>query len=111
MKKTFQLQLDGKNSDRVLEAIKHEIRQYMKRERNKVLPDGTNYWHFDCRFGLTDATATEVHPAELTAVIDAAARNGSASFYLEILAKPAVRTVRPPEPDQDAALSPSSQTA
>ncbi|MDD5030741.1 MAG: DUF6172 family protein [Rhodoferax sp.] len=110
MKKTFQLWIDGKNRDRVLEATKHEIRQYMKRERNKALPEGMDFWHFDCRFGLTNVTATEVHPAQLSAVIDAAAKDGAASFYLEILAKPTVRTVRTAAVDHGTALSGSSQT-
>ena len=38
MKKNFALHIEGKNTDRVLEAIKHEIRKYFKRERNRVLP-------------------------------------------------------------------------
>jgi hypothetical protein len=28
MKKNFPLQIEGKNPDRVLEAVKHEIRKY-----------------------------------------------------------------------------------
>ncbi|MEY4436090.1 MAG: hypothetical protein RL175_1045, partial [Pseudomonadota bacterium] len=30
MKKTFQLHVEGKHPDRLLEAIKHEIRKYLK---------------------------------------------------------------------------------
>ena len=33
MKKTFQLAQEGKKPDRLLEATKHEIRKYIKRER------------------------------------------------------------------------------
>ena len=33
MKKTFQLQVEGKHPERLLEAIKHDIRKYLKRER------------------------------------------------------------------------------
>ena len=42
MKKTFQLHPEGKNPDRVLEATKHEIRKYLKRERGRVLPKGVD---------------------------------------------------------------------
>ena len=35
MKKTFQLNIEGKNRDRVLDAVKHEIRKYIKRERGR----------------------------------------------------------------------------
>ena len=38
MKKNFPLQAEGKHPDRVLEAVKHEIRKYFKRERNRDVP-------------------------------------------------------------------------
>ena len=38
MKKTFQLAQEGKKPDRLLEATKHEIRKYIKRERRRALP-------------------------------------------------------------------------
>lgn len=101
MKKTFQINIEGKNRDRVLEAVKHEIRQYMKRERNKALPEGVDFWDFDCRFGLNADAASSAHPANITALIDAAAQEGADAFYLELLAKPGVRQTRPvsePEP-------------
>ena len=37
MKKTFPLKAEGKNADRLLEATKHEIRKYIKREQNKFM--------------------------------------------------------------------------
>ena len=40
MKKTFQLAVEGKNPDRVLDAVKHEIRKYVQRERRRDLPQG-----------------------------------------------------------------------
>jgi len=94
VKKTFKINIDGKNRDRVLEATKHEIRQYMKRERNKTLPEGVDFWDFDCRFGLTQEAAASVHVANITALIDAAAQEGADAFYLELIAKPGVRQPR-----------------
>jgi len=94
MKKTFQLNIEGKNRDRVLDATKHEIRQYIKRERRKALPEGVDFWDFDCRFGLSADTASSAHSANIIALIDAAAREGADAFYLELLAKPGVRKVR-----------------
>ena len=95
MKKTFKINIDGKNRDRVLEAVKHEIRQYMKRERNKALPAGVDFWDFDCRFGLSQETAAGVHVANITALVDAAAQDGADAFYLELIAKPGIRKKRP----------------
>ena len=42
MRKTFQLHVEGKNLDRVLDAVKHEIRKYIKRERRRDLPEGAD---------------------------------------------------------------------
>ncbi|RZL88031.1 MAG: hypothetical protein EOP82_24380 [Variovorax sp.] len=95
MKKTFQLNIEGKNRDRVLDAVKHEIRKYIKRERRRDLPEGVDYWDFDCKFGLASETAEVVHPSALTALIDSVAKEGSPQFYVEIIAKPGHRSTRP----------------
>lgn len=105
MKKTFQLTIEGKNRDRVLEATKHEIRQYVKRERRKALPDGVDFWDFDCKFGTRADNAQGVHFATLTALIDAVATEGGDAFYLELLAKPGHRAARAaPASDPDDTL-------
>lgn len=101
MKKTFQLTPADKKPERVLEAIKHEIRQYLKRERRKDLPESADYWDFDCQFGATPETATSSHLGNLMTQIDALASQGAPSFYLLLLAKPAVRQ-RTPQADLDA---------
>ena len=96
MKKTFQLTIEGKHPDRVLDATKHEIRQYIKRERNKALPEGVDFWDFDCRFGASTDAAQVIHPAQLIEHIDALAAGGANAVYVELLAKAGVRTPRPP---------------
>ena len=101
MKKTFKLQIEGKNNDRVLEAIKHEVRKYAKRERNKQLPVGANYWRFDCKFGATAEVAEELRLADMNKHIDALVATGVESFYVEIIAAAAVR--KPRETIEDSA--------
>jgi hypothetical protein len=96
MKKTFPLTVEGKNPDRLLDATKHDIRKYLKRERRRELPEGADFWDFDCRFGATPETSALAHVAELIDLVDAAAKNGEKQFYIEILARPAQRTPRPP---------------
>jgi len=103
VKKTFKLQIEGKNRDRVLEAVKHEIRQYIKRERRKPLVEGVDFWDFDCKFGTSPEAAESVHFATITALIDAAATGGADAFYLELLAKPGVRQARPASDAADSA--------
>ena len=94
MKKTFKLNVEGKHPDRVLEAVKHEIRKYVKRQRRVPLPEGVDFWDFDCRFGTSLENATVVHFATITALIDAVAKDKGDSFYLELLAKNGVRKVK-----------------
>ncbi|MGI4777046.1 MAG: DUF6172 family protein [Janthinobacterium lividum] len=95
MKKTFQLHIEGKNPDRVLEAVKHEIRKYIKRERRHDLPVGVDFWDFDCRFGATEQAAEPVHLSAIIGLIDGVVAESGKQFYVEILAKHGVRQARP----------------
>ena len=95
MKKTYALNVEGKNRDRLLDASKHDIRKYVKRERAKALPDGADFVDFECKVGATDATAATVHFAEVMAAVDALVKDGADQFYVEITSKPGHRTVRP----------------
>lgn len=91
MKKTFKLHIEGKNSDRVLDAIKHQVKKYVRRERGKPLPPAVDYWDFACRFGLSEATADVVHLNDINKKMDEVARNGGEEFYVEILATHGIR--------------------
>jgi len=94
MRKIFALTQEGLHRDRVLEAVKHEIRKYLKRERRRDLPEGADFLDFDCRFGATRETAEVVHLAALMGQLDAIAKEGGEQAYVEILAKPGVRRPR-----------------
>jgi hypothetical protein len=95
MKKTFQLHVEGKHPERLLDAIKHEIRQYLKRERRKPLPAQMDFWDFDCRFGLSEESAEVVHVGTFMDRINEAAAAQAPAFYLELLAKPGQRSFVP----------------
>ena len=82
MKKNFPLLIEGKNSDRVLEAVKHEIRKYFKRERNRALPKDVDFWDFDCKVGLTAESAEVVKVSAVVEGLDALAKQGAASAYV-----------------------------
>lgn len=94
MKKTFKLNIEGKHPDRLLEAIKHDVRKYVKRERRKTLPQGVDFWAFDCKFGETEATAEVVRLGEITHKMDEVKAAGGESFYVEILAAHGFRKQR-----------------
>jgi hypothetical protein len=102
MKKTYQLNIEGKNRDRLLDAAKHDIRKYVKRERARVLPAGVDFWDFDCKSGTGEATAQAVHFASLIASIDALVKDGGEQFYVEVVTKHGHRTARPREEGGDA---------
>lgn len=95
MKKNFPLQIEGKNPDRVLEAVKHEIRKYFKRERNRALPKEVDFWDFDCKVGLSAESAEVVKVSVVVESLDALAKEGAASVYVEILSKHGIRVIRP----------------
>lgn len=102
MKKTYALNIEGKNRDRLLDASKHDIRKYIKRERAKPLAPGSDFWDFDCKFGATAATAQPVHFAALMAGVDALVQEGSDTFYVEVTARAGHRTTRPQTQDIQA---------
>ena len=102
MRKTYVLTLEGKSRDRLLEASKHDIRKYVKRERSRPLPAGVDYWDFDCRFGASEAAATVVHFATLMGLIDTLASEGGEQFYVEIVTKHGLRTTKPRDTDAHA---------
>ena len=104
MRKIFELRPEGKHPDRVLEAVKHEIRKYMKRERRRDLPEGAHFWDFDCRFGADQDSAQTVHPGELIGLLDALAKEGAPQCYVELLAKPGVRQPRSPASQDEPPL-------
>lgn len=88
MKKIFRLTDEKKHEDRVLEAVKHDIRKYVKREKKKKLEDAQNtYWDFDCKIGATPESAEVVEFDGLIKALDAVKASGATQCYVEILAK------------------------
>jgi len=91
MKKTFELTHPKIKLARRVDAVKHEVKKYIKRERNKTLPNDADFWDFDCKFGLTEETSEVIHLSEINKKIDNVVAQDKTSFYLEILAKSGYR--------------------
>ncbi|MGB1010599.1 MAG: DUF6172 family protein [Thiolinea sp.] len=91
MKKTFSLTHEKIKTPRLADAIRHEVKQYVKRERKKELPAKVDFWDFDCRFGPDEASSDDIHLSEINDCISKAEATEMQSFYLEILAKPGHR--------------------
>lgn len=87
MKRTFKLQHPKIKVPRIVDSIRHEIKKYLKKERQKSLPSGTKYWGFDCKLGQTEETAVVVHLSELNANIDKLVESDVQTIYVEITPK------------------------
>ena len=98
MKKTIALTHPKIKIARLVESIKHDIKKYLGRERRKTLPEGTDYWTFDCKFGASQETAEVVFTSEINKKIDDAAEQELTEFYIEILVRAAAH-----KPKTDAA--------
>lgn len=79
----------------MVEAVRRDVKKYIKRERNKELPEGVDFWDFDCKFGHNAEEAEVIHVADIGKSIDSAQEQQLESFYIEILAKAGHRTKKP----------------
>ena len=104
MKKTYQLHVEGKHPDRLLESIKHDIKKYMRRESKKAVPTGFDFWDFDARIGGQESDAQMVHPKEINARINELVAGAHTSFYIELLAKSVKRQPKPRIHSDEASL-------
>ena len=95
MKKTFNLTHPKIKVPRLVDAIKHQVKKYIKRERQKTLPENVDFWDFDCRYGADEKTCKVIHLSELNKYISQAESEELESFYLEVLPKPGHRTKKP----------------
>ncbi len=86
MRKTYPLHAADKAPARVIDAIKGEIRKYLKRERRKKLPEGFNLWGFNCRIGTEQSVASVIPVSDLIPAVDRHASDGATQIYVEILA-------------------------
>ena len=104
MRKVFKPTDPKKHEDRVLEAVKHDIRKYVKRERKKDLPEkATMYWDFDCKVGATAEDAKVVVFEEFIKALDAVKATGATEMYVEILAKAVPKPLKEEEPTEGEA--------
>ncbi len=92
MKKDFKLTDPKKAPARQVEAVKHDIRKYLARERRKTPQEGADYWDFDCRMGKSKESASDVHVADIFKGIDKIVAEGALQFYMEITAKPGYKS-------------------
>jgi len=91
MKKNFLINSENKKIERAIDSTKHEIKKYIARERRKELPEGYDYWDFDCKIGMTEEVAQSIHLSQINKMISSLVIGDNKSFYLEVLANPKKR--------------------
>ena len=57
MKKIFKLTHPKIKPARLIEAVRRDVKKYLKRENRKPLPDDFDCWNFDCKFGPSEGKA------------------------------------------------------
>ncbi|SHO80448.1 hypothetical protein MNB_SV-15-1166 [hydrothermal vent metagenome] len=95
MRKVFKLQDEKKKPERIIEAMKNEIRKYLKRERKKKLSDtSTMFWDFDCKFGKDKESSKVVEVKDLIKSLDIILEENWEECYVEILAKEVSKPIK-----------------
>lgn len=109
MRKTFSLEAPNLKPARVIDAIKSTVRKYLKRERGKELPEGADFWDFDCKTGRDEQSAVRLHHTGLNGAIDKASQESWPEIYIEVLARTGHRTSKlaaPSSPEASPEASP-----
>ena len=94
MQKNYALRDPRKHPDRVLDAVKHDVRQRIKRARGRALPEG-QVWRFDCAVGLDAEHLKPVQESDLISAISALAANGAEQLVVALDAHAAPRGTGP----------------
>lgn len=100
MKKSFDLTDPKHKPARVVEAIKHQVRKYIRRERRKPVPEEADFWAFDCKVGR-EGPEREVAEKDLGKAIDEAAAAEWEAVYIEIAATAVKRSGKAPDASSD----------
>jgi len=85
MKKTFTLSHPKLSYQRIIENTKNEVKKYIKAEKAHKLPEGADFWGFECKFGQTPKNAIRIHEGDINVNISSAASQHWKSFYLEVV--------------------------
>jgi len=88
MKKLFKIKQEKLKPERAVDAIKNEIRKYIKREKKKDLPNQkTMYWDFECKFGKSEEFSLECDFDHIIMELSNVVLAGWDECYIEIIAK------------------------
>lgn len=69
---------------RVLDTVRGDVNKFIKREREKPLPAGKDFWDFECAFGKNADEMKPSHVKTLAKDIDIAADENWDSILVEL---------------------------
>ena len=98
MRQTFTFADSKHKPEQALAALKNKVRKYLKRERRKSLPEGADYWDFDCQVGETEGTSEALAVTEVITRMGDIFERGEPQVYIEILARAETRKPREGSP-------------
>jgi len=88
VKKVFKIQQTKLKPNRAVDAIKNELRKYIKREKKKTLPNKEKmYWDFECKFGQSEELALPCEFDEIIHHLNSVVEKNWTECYIEIMAK------------------------
>jgi len=95
MKKTFPLTHLKIKPERLVEGIRGDVNKYLKRERNKKLPAGVDFWDFECKVGVTMDTAEALHVTAVSKAVGDVLAAGGETCFIELTTIRGTRTKKP----------------
>ncbi len=98
MKKTFPLAHPKIKAARLADAARCEVHRYLKRSRNRPLPEGADFWDFDCKFGPSAEEARPIDASEIAKAMCAAEAQHPPRSTSKSSPNPAIAPRRPPRP-------------
>jgi hypothetical protein len=91
MRKVFTIKESKHAPARQVDQFKHEIKKYIARERRRDLPEGADYWDFQCKIGPTAQQMQVVHSSQINSALDQLIALGRQEFCVEVVAVPGHR--------------------
>ncbi len=94
MNKTYKLLEKKRTKDRVVDAIKYDIRKYIKREKNKPLSEGVDFWKMECKISKDSDSLAFVEYTNIIKTIDILVKEEALAINVEILSTKGITKVK-----------------
>lgn len=107
MKRTYSLVHPKIKPARLIDAARHDIKKFLKKERNKPTGRHVPFWDFEVKFGQSEQETEIIALSEINQYMDKAEADGQSQFYVEITTISGVKVIKE-ENELDDDFEPSS---